>query len=242
MASNRFVQLSLASVLVLAVLLGCRLTDALGSLTQLRAGATAVAVNKPSPIANSSGNAGPLLPTDTLTPLPTDTTEPSPTPQPSDTPLPTNTPAPTATRAPTRRPTATLTFTPSPIPSPTRCPQQFCVVKATCIPGGDTRATGHVYSGGTPINGIKVWVANSYPGAPVGTFITGHDPINPQNLDPNNPGYYQVGIMEGAPNAGNWWVFLVDSSNHVISEGRFFNTQDQQTANSCQIGITDFSR
>ena len=84
-------------------------------------------------------------------------------------------------------------------------------------------------------------VSYAYRGAPdVSDFISGHDPNNPSVLDPNHPGYYQLGISEGSALAGNWWVFIVDGDGDAVSEGRLFNTQDQETSTSCQIGITDF--
>lgn len=176
-------------------------------------------------------------PTETLEPSPTELPTDTPEPLASDTPLPTGTPAP-----PTRVPPPTLTFTPEPPPSPTRCPEQYCVIKSDCIPGHDTRAIGHIYANGAPVDGIRVRVSFDYGGAPVTEdFISGHNPIDRFKLDPQYSGYYQVGILDGAPQDGNWWVFLVDKSgNNVISEGRWFKTANVTTDNSCNIGVTDF--
>ncbi len=78
-------------------------------------------------------------------------------------------------------------------------------------------------------------------GPPIVTdFISGHDPLNPQNLDPAHPGYYQIGIHEGSAFDGNWWVFLIDDKGHEISVGRYFKTTDVTTSDSCQVGVTDF--
>jgi hypothetical protein len=231
----------------LGVILGCRAGDLAASIRQSRAGVTAVAANptRPRPSATATLVALVETPTEAATETPTETLEPSPTEAPTDTPEPaeTATPRPTSTPAPpTRIPPPTQTFTPAPPPSPTRCPDQFCVIKSDCIPGQDTRAIGHVYSNGVPLNGARVRVSYANGGAPAAAdFISGHDPVNPQNLWLGHDGYYQVGIREGAPFDGNWWVFLVDDAgNNVISEGRWFKTTDVTTGTSCQIGVTDF--
>ena len=235
----------------LAVILGCRAGDLAESIRESRAGATAVAANPTR--AEPSGTATLVAlvesPTEAATEAATETIaetlEPSPTEAPTDTPEPveTTTPRPTRTPAPpTRRPPPTQTFTPAPPPSPTRCPNQFCVIKTDCIPGENIRATGHVYSNGVLQSGVTVRVSTDYSGArAAGDFVTGHDPINPRVLWPGHEGYYQVGISEGLAKAGTWVVFLIDAgSKQPISEGRSFTTQAEQTANSCQIGVTDF--
>jgi hypothetical protein len=236
-------------LLALALVLGCRATDFASRVAdgvRQRVSHLTARATKPAATLTPTSLAAALAETETETP--TDTPEPSPTetPLPTDTLEPTVVPTPLPTRPPappTRRPPPTMTFTPAPPPAPTRCPDEYCVVKATCIPGHDTRAIGHVYDNGVPVNGVRVRVSNSDGGAAVAAdFISGRDPVNPSIFDPNNPGYYQIGIMEGAPNAGNWWVFLIGDNGAVISEGGFFNTQDVQTPNSCQIGITDFSK
>lgn len=170
-------------------------------------------------------------------PLPTATPVPTDTPVPTETPIPTDTPEPTATDTPT----PTNTFTPTRIP--THCPQQFCVIMQRCEPGENTRAVGTIYEHDKPLNGVRVRVSYAMGGPPViPDFISGNDPNNPSQADPLRPGYYQLGLLEGAALAGNWWVFIVDEKNQVLSEGRFFNTQEQTTATSCQVGVTDFYR
>jgi hypothetical protein len=170
-----------------------------------------------------------VLPPPTEIPLPTDT------PVPTDTPIPTDTPTPTATFTPT----PTNTFTPTRIP--THCPQQYCIIMQRCEPGENTRAVGTIYENDRPKNGVRVRVSYAMGGPPViPDFISGDDPNNPGHPDPLHPGYYQLGLLEGGALAGNWWVFIVGDKNAVISEGRYFNTQGQTTATSCQVGITDF--
>lgn len=229
------------AIFALTVIWSCRAADLANDLRAQRAGATTVptvnvAVEEPSPTETLAA----------VTELPTDTLEPEPTELPTDTSAPTNVPTPRATRTPappTRPLPPTATFTPAPPPSPTRCPDKYCVIKANCVPGDNTRAIGTVYENGVPKNGIRVRVSYDYGGAPVAEdFISGHDPVNRQNLDPAHPGYYQVGIRDGSALDGNWWVFLMDEKQNVISEGRYFKTTDVVTADSCQIGVTDFGK
>lgn len=112
-----------------------------------------------------------------------------------------------------------------------------------CEPGENTRAVGTIYQNDLPKNGVRVRVSYAMGGPPViPDFISGRDPNNPGQPDPQHPGYYQLGLLEGGALAGNWWVFIVDDEGNVLSEGRLFNTQGQQTATSCQVGITDFYR
>lgn len=73
-------------------------------------------------------------------------------------------------------------------------------------------------------------------------FISGRDPINPNIEDPNRPGYYQFGLLEGGPLQGDWWVFIVNDDGEPLSTGRYFKTHGEITATSCQVGITDFYR
>lgn len=167
----------------------------------------------------------------------TETPLPTVTPLPTDTPIPTDTPTPTSTFTPT----PTNTYTPTRIP--THCPQQYCIIMQRCDPGENTRAVGTIYENDKPKSGVRVRVSYAMGGPPViPDFFSGNDPNNPGRLDPLRPGYYQLGLLEGAPLAGNWWVFVVDDKNQVISESRFFNTQEQMTATSCQVGVTDFYR
>lgn len=189
--------------------------------------------------------AAPELPTEVPAEAPTETLEPSPTEAPTDTPEPaeSSTPRPTRTPAPpTKIPPPTETFTPAPPPAPTRCPNQFCIVKADCLPGENTRAIGHVFGNGVPLNDVLVRVSTDYAGAKVADdFFSGHDPVNRNVLDSTNPGYYQVGISDGSVKPGTYVVFLIDrGTKQPISEGRSFTVDATQTGNSCQIGVTDF--
>lgn len=117
------------------------------------------------------------------------------------------------------------------------------MTKATCVPDSNTRAIGTVYENGVPKNGVRVRVSFADGGAPAAAeFISGHDPINRDKLDPAHPGYYQIGIAEGAAFDGNWWVFLVDDHGEEISEGRWFKTTNVTTSDSCNVGVTDFGK
>jgi hypothetical protein len=176
-------------------------------------------------------------------PLPTETPLPTDTPLPTETATPTATPTPTETATPTSTltPTPTQTFTPTIVP--THCPQEYCVILQRCEPGENTRAVGTIYENDRPKNGVRVRVSYALDGPPViPDFISGNDPNNPNFADPQRPGYYQLGLLEGGAMAGNWWVFVIDEEENRLSEGRLFNTQGQTTATSCQVGITDFYR
>lgn len=112
-----------------------------------------------------------------------------------------------------------------------------------CEPGENTRAVGTIYENDRPKNGVRVRVSYAMGGPPViPDFISGNNPNSPNAPDPLHPGYYQLGLLEGGALAGNWWVFIVNDEDEVLSEGRLFNTQGQQTATSCQVGVTDFYR
>lgn len=180
---------------------------------------------------------------------------PTPLPPPTDTPLPTptatatSTATPTATFTPTSTATPTETWTPTPTNTltptrvPTHCPQEYCIIMQRCEPGENTRAVGTIYENDRPKNGVRVRVSYAQGGPPViPDFISGNDPNNPNVPDPLHPGYYQLGLLEGGALAGNWWVFVVNDEDEVVSEARFFNTQGQKTATSCQVGVTDFYR
>ncbi len=171
------------------------------------------------------------IPPPTFTPLPTDTPEPTSTPIPTDTP----------TFTPTLTPTPTNTYTPTRIP--THCPQEYCVIMQRCEPGENTRAVGTIYENDRPKNGVRVRVSYAMGGPPViPDFVSGNNPYSPNAPDPQHPGYYQLGLLEGGALAGNWWVFVVNDDGDVLSEGRLFNTQGERTASSCQVGVTDFYR
>lgn len=178
-----------------------------------------------------------IAPPPTAIPIPTDT------PRPTDTPLPTETPPPTPTFTPTPTDTPTPTNTYTPTRVPTHCPQVYCVIMQRCEPGENTRGVGTIYENDRPKNGVRVRISYAMGGPPViPDFISGNDPNNPNREDPLHPGYYQLGLLEGGALAGNWWVFIVNEKGDVISEGRYFNTQGQTTATSCQVAITDFYR
>lgn len=113
----------------------------------------------------------------------------------------------------------------------------------SCEPGENTRAVGTIYEHDAPKNGVRIRVSYALGGPPViPDFISGNNPYSPNSPDPQHPGYYQLGLLEGGALAGNWWVFVIDDKENLISEGRLFNTQGQTTATSCQVGITDFYR
>ncbi len=231
---------------VFAIILDCRAAELVNSLRQRRPAVTSIAAQPTQSTHSPTATEVALVETPTDTRVPSETLEPSPTELPTDTlePIVTATPRPTSTPAPpARKPTSTQTFTPVPPPSPTRCPQEYCVTKATCVPDGNTRAIGTVDENGVPKNGVRVRVSYADGGAPAAAdFISGHDPINRDRLDPAHPGYYQVGIMEGAAFDGNWWVFLVDDKGEEISEGRWFKTVNVTTSDSCNVGVTDFGK
>lgn len=235
----------LLALVALGVIWGCRASDIVDGIRLNRSPATAVAVSTSRPTRRPTVPAVALAdtPSDVATEVPTDTVEPEVTDVPADTAVPvdTATPRPTRTPAPpTRKPPPTQTFTPAPPAPPTRCPYQFCIIKTDCQPGENTRAIGHVYSNGLPVNGVKVRVANAFGGDKVAAdYTSGYNPTN-KILDPAFAGYYQVGIIEGKPKGGTWVVFVVDTFKQPISEGRSFTTDAVQTGNSCQIGVTDF--
>ncbi len=106
----------------------------------------------------------------------------------------------------------------------------------------NTRAVGTVYEDGEPKNGVRVRLSYKSGGPPVlPDFITGHDPINPTQLDPDHPGYYQFGMLEGGNREGYWCVFLLDDKRKVASETRCFMTAGERTTDSCNVATTDFS-
>lgn len=105
---------------------------------------------------------------------------------------------------------------------------------------------GYVYNKGVPENGVVVRVAKE-PGAYplVDDFVSGNSAINPGKPDPNNPGYYSLQIVAGAPREGNWWVFIVDvpKGTKQISEAKFIHTNDDPlNPVNCQHAFVDFVR
>ena len=161
-------------------------------------------------------------------------------------------PPPTNTRkpAPTKKPQPTEVPTPAgptATPAPTRCPQQYCVVYRGCQPdAGNTLVEGIVYNNGVPENGVAVRVAKAEGAYPmVDDFLSGTDPINPGQPDPNNPGRYILQIVAGAPREGNWWVFVIDRPNGTkqISEAKLIHTNDDASnPANCQHAFVDFVR
>ncbi len=217
--------------------------------------AQAVQTLQPTPVPNPPtrvpvrSTKPPLPPTAKLAPPPTETPAPMATAVPTDTPTRTHTPQPTSTPLPTNTPTFTPTNTPTPTKTftptaiPTHCPTEYCVIMQRCEPGENTRAIGTIYENDHPKNGVRVRVSYAMGGPPVlPDFISGNDPNNPNRPDPQHPGYYQLGLLEGGALEGNWWVFIVDDKGKVLSEGRYFKTAGQRTATSCQVGIADFYR
>jgi hypothetical protein len=247
---------SLRNVLFLAVaaslfVLACRVGDLAQTIRQSRAGVTTAETNAISPEAGATSSLLGLADTpteaaaETPSEPPTEALVPSLTEAPTEVSVPADTSTPRPTRKPappTRVPPPTETYTPAPPPGPTRCPYQYCVIKADCIPGENIRAIGYVYSNGVPVNGVLVRVAQDFNGARVADdFVSGHDPVNKRTLWPKHEGYYQVGVSEGLIKAGTWVVFLIDTgSKQPISEGRSFTTDAQQTGSSCQVAVTDF--
>ncbi len=183
------------------------------------------------------------LPTEIIpTELPPDTATPAATSAPP--PTETRRPAPTKKLAPTETPTPTG---PTATPAPTRCAKTYCVVYRGCqTDAGNTIVEGIVYNNGVPENGVAVRVAKAEGAYPmVDDFVSGTDPINPGQPDPNNPGRYILQIVAGAPREGNWWVFIVDRANGTkqISEAKLIHTNDDpNNPANCQHAFVDFVR
>ncbi len=171
-------------------------------------------------------------------PAPVEESVPLPT-EPPEEPLPEPTSPAAAAAAPSPQ-------DPNATPAPTPCPKQYCVVYHGCQTEGNTIIEGVVYNNGVPENGVAVRVARE-PGAYplVDDFISGNDPINPTQPDPNHPGRYFLQIVAGAPREGNWWVFIVDQPNGTkqISEAQLIHTNDDSTnPANCQHAFVDFVR
>lgn len=245
--SLRFWLLVLA---VSAVLLACRTANLLSNAAEPRVAQSEQ--ETPTLKAATATRRAPTLarPTRIPTKFPTEfipTEPPPPTENPATEPLP-----PTSTRkpAPTKIPLPTLPPTPegpTATPAPTRCAQQYCVAYRGCQPdGGNTIVEGIVYNNSVPENGVAVRVAKSEGAYPmVDDFISGTDPINPGQPDPNNPGRYILQIVAGAPREGNWWIFVVDRANGTkqISEAKLVHTNaDASNPANCQHAFVDFVR
>lgn len=245
----RSLRIWLLALSVSGALLACRTADLLSNALTPR-----VAQNSPAASASQEATATLRAPTHTRptrapTQVPTEfiPTEPPPTAIPA-----TEAPPPTDTRrpAPTKKPLPTEPPTPAgptATPAPTRCPQQYCVVYRGCQPdAGNTMVEGIVYNNGVPENGVAVRVAKEQGAYPmVDDFISGTDPINPGQPDPNNPGRYILQIVAGAPREGNWWIFVVDRANGTkqISEAKLVHTNDDpNNPANCQHAFVDFVR
>ncbi len=257
MFPSRRLNAALLSLLVLAVILGCRAADAIST----RQGAATAVVPPTSVAIKSTATKTPARATPTRTqvalrqsPTATETAElmATDTPEPSDTPWPTTVvPSATrllATRTPTPIPGPTNTYTPVATAAPTRCPQKYCVVvPRPCQPDHDTVIEGTVYANGQPENNVPVRVALTAGGYPlVPTFLSGTDPMNPGQPDPLHPGHYYLQVRAGAPQEGNWWVFITTSTNPgsgtQASQAWFIHTNDTAVPGNCQHAYVDFVR
>lgn len=239
---------------VCGVLLACRTADVITNLQEPRTAQHVEATETPAAptrIPRTMTRNVPTLarPTRVPTEIPTEIipTQVPPTDAPPPTePPPVNTRKPAATRPP--EPTVPPTPAgPTETPAPTRCPQQYCVVYRGCdLDSGNTIVEGVVYNNGVPENGVAVRVAKAEGAYPmVDDFVSGTDPINPGQPDPNNPGRYILQIVAGAPREGNWWVFIIDKANGTkqISEAKMIHTNDDPyMAGNCQHAYVDFVR
>lgn len=236
---------------VCVVLLACRTADLISNAQAPRdAPEISAASDEPT---SSATRRVPTRPRATRTPtqefiqaVPTEMPPPTEPPPPTEAPLATETRKP----APTKIPLPTATPTPSgptATPVPTRCPKQYCVVYRGCqTDAGNTIIEGIVYNNGVAEDGVAVRVAKAEGAYPmVDDFVSGTDPINPGQPDPNNKGRYILQIVAGAPREGNWWVFIVDRPNGTkqISEAKLIHTNDDPyNAANCQHAFVDFVR
>ncbi len=116
-----------------------------------------------------------------------------------------------------------------------------------CEPDADnTVIEGYAYESGMPKDGVTVRVALEVGGYAKLDFVTGTDPINPGRFDPNpqSRGRYYLQIVAGAPQEGNWWVFVVDKPDgtRILSEAKFIHTNDDPAPGNCQHAYVDFFR
>lgn len=247
---TRTVSVWLLLVLVCSVVLACRTADLISNASEPRVAQNETAT--PTKRAATATRRAPTMarPTRIPTEIPTEMMPTAP-PPPTEIP-PTDLPPPTETRppAPTKKPLPTEPPTPegpTATPAPTRCAQQYCVVYRGCQPdAGNTIVEGVVYNNGVPENGVAVRVAKAEGAYPmVDDFVSGTDPINPGQPDPNNPGRYILQIVAGAPREGNWWVFVIDKPNGTkqISEAKLIHTNDDASnPANCQHAFVDFVR
>lgn len=251
---ERLARWSLLSFLLIAILLACRTLDlftgnpvppasqmvssAQNFATETRSATTRPFTRTRIPTREPTE----FIPTEAPPPTELPPTEPPPPTQEPPTPI----PIPTRianTRAPTKSPTPEG---PTPTVAPTRCPQKYCIVYRGCVPdAGNTIVEGYVYNNGVPENGVPVRASVEDGGYARVEFISGTEKINPGKPDPNNPGYYILEIVAGAPREGNWWVFVVDVPNGTkkVSEAKLIHTNDDPyNPANCQHAYVDFVR
>ncbi len=245
---TRSLQFWILILVACSALLACRTADLFFNATAPRVAQNETAPTRPAATATHRAPTQ-ARPTRLPTELPTEiifTAPPPPTEIPPTAPPPPTKPKP----APTKKPLPTVPPTPSgptATPAPTRCPKTYCVVYRGCqTDAGNTIIEGIVYNNGVPENGVAVRVAKAEGAYPmVDDFVSGTDPINPGQPDPNNPGRYILQIVAGAPREGNWWVFIVDRANGTkqISEAKLIHTNDDATNPvNCQHAFVDFVR
>lgn len=246
---TRSLQFWLLALTVCSALLACRTANLLANAAAPRVAQNETAA--PTHRAATATSRAPTRPTRLPTELPTEII-PTALPPDTATPAATSAPPPTETRrpAPTKKIVPTEPPTPAgptATPAPTRCAKTYCVVYRGCqTDAGNTIIEGIVYNNGVPENGVAVRVAKAEGAYPmVDDFVSGTDPINPGQPDPNNPGRYILQIVAGAPREGNWWVFIVDRANGTkqISEAKLIHTNDDpNNPANCQHAFVDFVR
>jgi hypothetical protein len=148
--------------------------------------------------------------------------------------------APTARPASPRPPTVGKSATPAP-PPPTADPYAAYYYKprnVKCVTASNTRIEGTVTENGIPKNGVRVRISDREGGAPsIDDFITGNDPSDYKHTCPECAGKYRLALYEGQQNAGNWWVFILDSADNLLSPGVLITTQDN---GGCNTATVDF--
>jgi hypothetical protein len=160
---------------------------------------------------------------------------------PAAVPLAQNIPAPPTPR-PTARPQPRPTSPPAPPapPQPTAAPVRRYEFNVAIVQKCDRQPAGNwfdgtVYKGGQPFNGARV--VFSY--APDGPWAS--DPMisGPHDGYPGwNTGYYSHIINAAGPQAGNWYVWLVDGNGARISE--MANWQSTGPGDGCNQATVDF--
>jgi uncharacterized protein YraI len=147
------------------------------------------------------------------------------------------------------QPPAAPTARPQPRPQPTAAPAQpqptavparryeynvALVQKCERQPAGNW-FDGTVYRGGQPHNGALV--VFSY--APDGPHVTNPQTSGPHDGYPGwNAGYYSHIIHASGPEAGNWYVWIVDASGARISE--IANWQSTGPGEGCNQATVNF--